>query len=239
MKIALYSDLHLETLRRLPELDCIPEPREPVDLIILAGDIHQGTKGLDALARMGRGHIYVSGNHEYYHNDIEVLDQKLVEKAAELGLHYLQRSQVIIQGVRFLGTTLWTDYNIQPGWRFGAELVAKAFLPDYKLIRFRGDKFTPAAAIGLHETNVNWLASKLDEPFEGKTVIITHHAPHPGSIHPRFALSPINAAFVSDLSNLMGKADLWLHGHMHDSFDYNVHTDHGQTRILANPRGYV
>lgn len=239
MRIALYSDLHLETFRRLPELAAVPEPKEPVDLVILAGDIHQGTQGLEALARLGKGHIYVSGNHEYYHEDIEILDQKLFDKAEQLGLHYLQRTSVVINGVRFLGCTLWTDYNIQPGWRFGAELVAKAFLPDYKLIRFRGKKFTPQQGIDLHQENVAWLKQKLDEPFTGKTVVVTHHAPHAGSIHPRFALSPINAAFVSDLTSLMGKADLWLHGHMHDSFDYNIHANGGSTRVIANPRGYV
>jgi hypothetical protein len=134
---------------------------------------------------------------------------------------------------------LWTDFNIQPGWRFGAELVAKAFLPDYKLIRMRGKQFSPSMGIDLHYQNIDWLESALAKPFDGKTVVITHHAPHPQSIHPRFNLSPINAAFVSDLSRLMGKADVWVHGHMHDSFDYTVHNNGGQTRVLVNPRGYV
>lgn len=240
MKIALYSDLHLETMRRYPSLCKVPRPSSEVDLIILAGDIHQGTAGLEALAELdGKNHIYVAGNHEYYHHDIEILDGQLAELAERNHLHYLQRTQVCIQGVRFLGCTLWTDFDIQPGWRFGAELVAKAFLPDYKLIRYRGKQFTPKMSVALHEENVDWLVRMLNTPFDGKTVVVTHHAPHPQSIHPRFALSPINAAFVSDLSALMGKADVWVHGHMHDSFDYTIHQDGGQTRVLVNPRGYV
>lgn len=240
MKIALYSDLHLETMRKYPALAVVPTPPEDAELLILAGDIHQGTQGLAALAELGsKGHIYVAGNHEYYHHDIDILDKQLAELADQTGLHYLQRTSVVIEGVRFLGCTLWTDYNIQPGWRFGAELVARAFLPDYKLIRYRGKQFSPAMGIDLHHQNVEWLQAALDEPFDGKTVVVTHHAPHPQSIHPRFNLSPINAAFVSDLEHLMGKADVWVHGHMHDSFDYTVH-QHGQsTRVLVNPRGYV
>ncbi|WP_370261570.1 metallophosphoesterase [Limnobacter sp.] len=240
MKIALYSDLHLETLRSFPALDCIPTPPPQADLVILAGDIHQGTQGLQALAALGgKDHVYVSGNHEYYHHDIDILDQQLEDLAAAKQLNYLQRRAVTIQGIRFLGCTLWTDYNIQPGWRFGAELVAKAFLPDYKLIRQRGKPFTPTMGIDLHAQNVEWLQAELSKPFEGKTVVVTHHAPHPQSIHPRFNLSPINAAFVSDLGHLMGKADVWVHGHMHDSFDYTVHQNGCSTRVLVNPRGYV
>ncbi|PQJ24347.1 hypothetical protein BSZ31_04570 [Limnobacter sp. SAORIC-690] len=128
MKIALYSDLHLETMRHFPALAAVPQPAEDVDLMILAGDIHQGTQGLNALADLGeKQHIYVAGNHEYYNHDIEILDDHLFELAAKKQLNYLQRTSVVIQGVRFLGCTLWTDFNIQPGWRFGAELVAKRF----------------------------------------------------------------------------------------------------------------
>ncbi|BET27669.1 calcineurin-like phosphoesterase family protein [Limnobacter thiooxidans] len=240
MKIALYSDLHLETMRNFPALAAVPRPVNGADLIILAGDIHQGTQGLQALADLQEAdHIYVAGNHEYYHHDIEILDDHLFELAAQKKLNYLQRTSAVIQGVRFLGCTLWTDFNIQPGWRFGAELVAKAFLPDYKLIRLRGKQFTPSMGIELHRQNIDWLESALAVPFDGKTVVVTHHAPHPQSIHPRFNLSPINAAFVSDLGHLMGKADVWVHGHMHDSFDYTVHQNGGQTRVLVNPRGYV
>lgn len=240
MKIALYSDLHLETMRKYPALAVVPTPPEEADLLILAGDIHQGTQGLAALAELRqKNHIYVAGNHEYYHHDIDILDRQLAELAEQTGLNYLQRSSVVIDGVRFLGCTLWTDYNIQPGWRFGAELVAKAFLPDYKLIRYRGKQFSPSMGIDLHHQNVDWLQSSLNAPFDGKTVVVTHHAPHPQSIHPRFNLSPINAAFVSDLEHLMGKADVWVHGHMHDSFDYTVHQQGQSTRVLVNPRGYV
>lgn len=236
MRLAVYSDLHLETFKRFPDWQHIPPPDHGVDTVVLAGDIHSGTQGLDALARLGRGHIYVAGNHEYYHHDIERLDEAMRERAATLGLHFLQRDAVIIDGVRFLGCTLWTDFEIQRGWRFGSELIAKAFIPDFRLIRYRGRRFSPQDAVALHQQNRRWLTEELARPFAGKTVVVTHHAPHPGSIHPRFAMSPVNAAFVSDLSDLVDQADLWIHGHMHDSFDYK--TSQG-TRIVVNPRGYI
>lgn len=236
MRIAVFSDLHLETLQAFPDWQCVPEVPDDVDVIVLAGDIHSGTRGLDALARCGAGHLYVAGNHEYYHHDVELLDLELAQKANALGLHFLQRRSVEINGVRFLGTTLWTDFSIQAGWRWGSQLVAQAFIPDFRLIRFRGRRFTPLDAMHLHQLNRTWLETQLRIPFAGRTVVITHHAPHPGSIHPRFALSPVNAAFVSDLQPLVELADVWIHGHMHDSFDY---TTAGGTRIVVNPRGYV
>ena len=238
MKLAVYSDLHLETMRRHPEYAVVPTPVDDNATIILAGDIHSGTKGVEALALRGAGHIYVPGNHEYYDHDVEVLDNQLLEAGERLGIHVLQRKSVIIDNVRFLGTTLWTDFMIQPAWRYGAELVAKAFLPDFRKIRHRGKVLSPQAAVYLHEQNIAWLIAELQQPFDGKTVVITHHAPHPNSIHPRFQLSPINAAFVSDLTPTLAMCDLWIHGHMHDSFDYRLDNEK-QTRVLVNPRGYL
>ena len=232
----MFSDLHLETFKRYPALATVPQPQRPYDLMVLAGDIHAGTQGLDALSRLGTGHVYVAGNHEYYKHDVELLDQALEKRASELQLHFLQNRSVVIQGVRFLGTTLWTDYEVQPGLRFASELIAKAFLPDFRLIRYRGRRFSPKDAIALHGQARDWLASELDKPFQGKTVVVTHHAPHLNSIHPRFGMSPINAAFVSDLSDLVERADLWIHGHMHDSFDYAVGAG---SRVVVNPRGYI
>src|SRR5260370_709268 len=80
-----------------------------------------------------------------------------------------------------------------------------------------------------------WLGQQLSRAYGGRTVVITHHAPHPGSIHPRYAGDPVNGAFVSDLTELVVQADVWLHGHVHDSFDYRV----GRCRVGSNPRGYA
>lgn len=86
-----------------------------------------------------------------------------------------------------------------------------------------------------HERSRSWLERELAKPFAGKTVVVTHHGPHPLSIAPRFVGNALNAGFVSDLTPLMAGADLWLHGHVHDSFDYRV----GACRVVANPAGYA
>ena len=106
---------------------------------------------------------------------------------------------------------------------------------DHQLIRIADGYFTPAEALRVHQQSRTWLESKLNQSFDGRTIVVTHHAPHPNSINPRYAGVSLNAAFVSDLTPLLGKSDLWIHGHAHDSFDYEV----AGTRVIANPRGYA
>jgi calcineurin-like phosphoesterase family protein len=89
-------------------------------------------------------------------------------------------------------------------------------------------------ALSDHEQSRRWIEDQLALPYAGKTVVVTHHGPSARSIHPRYLGEPVNAAFVSELDGLVEKADLWLHGHVHDSFDYMV----GDCRVVANPRGY-
>src|SRR6185295_12942775 len=99
------------------------------------------------------------------------------------------------------------------------------------------DCFTPALSQLLCDASVAWLEERFAEPHEGPTVVVTHFAPARGSIAARFAGSPLNACFVSDLEPQIRRWQpaLWLHGHTHDSFDYRI----GATRVVANPRGYV
>jgi hypothetical protein len=106
---------------------------------------------------------------------------------------------------------------------------------DYRLIRAAsGELFNARESIALHQQARQWLASALLESVDQKTVVITHHAPHPLSVHPRFAGNAVNPAFVSDLTELMGGPQLWVHGHAHNGFDYQV----AGTRVVANPAGY-
>lgn len=88
----------------------------------------------------------------------------------------------------------------------------------------------------LHRASVSFLRDELSRPFDGPTVVITHHAPSPRSITPALRKDPLNPAFVSDLDAMIRtyQPPLWIHGHIHNSFDYRI----GQTRIVCNPRGY-
>lgn len=233
MNIQIASDLHLEFLdERFPGYRVV-EPAE-ADVLVIAGDIHRHTCAVAAFADWPTPVVYVHGNHEAYHASYPDLVDDM--RAAAWGkLHYLEGDEYILQGVRFLGCCLWTDYLLGPAPRPEAMAEAERILIDHRLIRAGERLFTPADALEQHLRSRAWLEQKLSDDFAGPTVVVTHHGPHPQSVHSRYEGSVLNAAFVSDLTPLMGKADLWIHGHVHDSFDYTVNG----TRVVANPRGYA
>jgi predicted phosphodiesterase len=229
LRLHVLSDLHLEV-----DPGFRPPPTA-ADVLILDGDIAPGTDGMTAFADHGTPVIYVPGNHEFYHSDVAAMHEHLRTHAATAGIHFLERDELILNGVRFLGATLWTDFDLHgPTRRAEAFAESKRYVRDFRRIRHGDRLLTPEDTIDFHRAALAWLAARLDEPFAGSTVVITHHAPHPASIHPRWRDNPVNPAFVSDLTRLMGKAELWIHGHTHDSFDYTLNG----TRVVCNPKGY-
>lgn len=234
MKIQIASDLHLELLeKRFPGYRVV-EPAD-ADVLVLAGDIHHATQAVAAFADWPAPVVYVHGNHEAYHEQIAALDEQLRAASAGSNVHYLERGEYIVNGVRFLGCCLWTDYLLEPDHQREAMREAELKLYDHRRIRTAHGGFGAEDALRLHRQSRAWLEQKLHERFDGRTVVVTHHGPHPGSVHPRYAGQALNAAFVSDLTPLIGQADLWIHGHVHDSFDYAV----AGTRVITNPRGYA
>jgi len=235
MKLNILSDLHLSR-------GGMPQPKTDADLVILAGDIARPAEAIAWARGFDRPVLYVAGNHEFYGGSIDGTLRELKALCAGTRIRVLDDEAVVIDGVRFLGSTLWTDFNLlgTGSERTAAMAQAAAFMRDFSRIRLRDAAptlFTPADSAALFERHAGWLAARLAEAHAGPTVVVTHHAPAPGSIHPRFEGSPINASFVSDLRASMGqdRIDLWIHGHTHDSFDYRV----AGTRVLSNPRGYV
>lgn len=230
MKIYVLSDLHLELCPwQAPAVDA--------DVVVLAGDIHSHTHTIDwALAAFPQPIIYVPGNHEFYDAEIHGLRQQLRQRAGGR-LHVLDDSAIEIEGVRFLGSTLWTDYKLFGVDRqAGAMHAAKHGLIDHACIRCApSSRFLPADAARLHRKSVAWLSAELTKPHAGKTVVVTHHLPSRQSVAERFKDSLLSAAFASDLDALVGRADLWIHGHTHDCFDYEL----GGCRVICNPRGYM
>lgn len=235
MKIQIASDLHLEYLQSLFPGYRVIEPAPDADVLVIAGDIHSGTKAIETFADWPVPVVYVHGNHEAYEDDYARFVGKMRAAATGSNVHYLEQDEYIFKGVRFLGCCLWTDYRLNPEKQQEAMAEAELRLNDHRLIRNGEDNFTAAMALAEHQQARAWLEAKLAEQFDGTTVVVTHHAPHPGSIHPRYADMPINAAFISDLTPLVEKTALWIHGHVHDSFDYRV----GGARVVANPRGYA
>ena len=235
MKIQLASDLHLEFLQREFPGERLISPSHGADLLVLAGDIANGIEAIELFKDWPVPVLYLAGNHEFYGHSIEQVRIDLRKAAAGTSFTFLDNDKVDFGGVRFLGTTLWTDYRLELN-RTQRQLMENAELSinDHRLIRDGKGKLTAQRALEEHEAACTWLEAELATPYDGKTVVITHHGPHPLSVHPRYAGDPVNAAFVSDLSELLPKADLWLHGHVHDSFDYKV----GNCRVVANPLGY-
>ncbi|MBR9924021.1 MAG: metallo-dependent phosphatase [Gammaproteobacteria bacterium] len=236
MRLRILSDLHLEFFdggRELPEVEA--------DIVILAGDIHQKTAGL-AWARQQFPEmpiLYVPGNHEFYDTCMPLLRDELAIEAKHYNIELLDNRAVTIGGVRFYGTTLWTDFALYADdpTHNPAETDAKAlrYMPDFSIVTTAPNQvFTPQASQVLHVEALAWLSNELEQPFDGPRVVISHHAPLHSCIPEQYLGDALSPAFASHLPQLMGKMDLWVHGHVHEPVD----TLYNGTRVIANPGGY-
>jgi predicted phosphodiesterase len=235
VKFNILSDLHLS-------LGPLAAPRNDADVVVLAGDLARPREAIAWASRLGKPALYVPGNHEFYGGSLDGTVEELHELCAGTNVRLLDNEEAIVGGVRVLGSTLWSDFLLEGMGekRDAAVREASRLIRDFSRIRVaRASErlFTPDDSAALFERNAGWLAAMLARPFDGPTVVVTHHAPSPRSIHPRFAGSPLNACFVSDAEHLLdgARVRLWIHGHTHDSFDYEVHG----TRVVCNPRGYA
>jgi predicted phosphodiesterase len=235
MRIQLASDLHLELLEPFWPLERLVTPAPGADVLVLAGDIQRGVRAIERFADWPVPVLYVAGNHEYYRGLWEQVRSELRRNADGTAVHFLDDNAMTLGGVRFLGSTLWTDYRVSGESQAAAMEAAEAVVLDHQRVSTQSGPFRAQQALDQHLSSRDWLEQELSKNGAARTVVITHHAPHPGSIHPRYAGNPINGAFVSDLTDLVERADLWLHGHVHDSFDYRV----GSCRVVCNPRGYA
>ena len=235
MKLHILSDLHLNVAG-------LEAPKTDADAIVLAGDIARPNEAMAWATSFERPVVYVPGNHEFYGGALDATLRELKRLGANTRVKVLDCDEIVLGDVRFLGATLWTDFLLFGGGepRDWAMAQARLWVRDFSRIHLDEkleQLFSPAAAMGLFARHAAWLQGKLDQPFPGPTVVVTHHAPSPQSLHPRFANAALSACFVSDVEYLMGKdrVALWVHGHTHDSFDYTVNG----TRVVCNPRGYA
>ncbi len=256
IRLAILSDLHLDVRRRLAEKNGA-DPDQAIaaistatraavdgaDLVVLAGDVANGARGIAwaAATFAGLPVAYVSGNHEFYNHHHAELMAEFRASATAAGIHFLDGDTrtLAIRGrrLRLLGCTAWTDYQL-----YGADVAATTrrraadLMYDHKRIRFGDGLFRPEDAAGLHETAIGWLDRELGRFHDGPTVVITHHAPAPLSVAPRFAGDSLSPAFASDLTALMTRhaPPLWIHGHTHHNVDYRV----GDTRVVSHQWGY-
>lgn len=262
MKLLVLSDLHLE----FSDL-ALPADVE-FDVAVLAGDIVSpgsravGWAGRPSTLARARAVVLVPGNHEFYDRvmlDELALMRRTAAQAANPVVHVLDCDAVVIDGVRFLGCTLWTDFGLRIETPSGPVsdaargiVAARRSMVDYRTIslvdpaaesRASGGSdesphirmLTPEDTLSLHQAHRDWLERALAEPFDGPTVVVTHHGPHRGSLGLKYAADWVSTAFINELpASFFEVPVLWVHGHTHSSFDYRV----GGCRVVCNPRGY-
>ena len=254
MRIQLFSDLHLE---RDPTFR--PYIAPGTDVVVLAGDIgsyqpgsrlHTSDFGLELFADVPATILFVPGNHEFDSLDFDDTTARLRATCARLGITWLEREAVTIGAVRFLGTTLWSDFD---ALAIGAPVIAKQLAMRNKAMRAANyylsknttlSNGAPVLAEGLRDMSLAcqaWLRSALAQPFDGRTVVVTHFAPSLLSADPRYGLAAGTAGFCNALDALLPLADVWMHGHLHCMNDYLVEDkETGKTcRVVANPLGYL
>lgn len=257
MRINLVSDLHLD-IRGNGDFVA---PAVDVDVTVVAGDaMAPGALALQKIRNLypdrDRPLVYVAGNHDFYsHHDPRRPELKttfakqraeMQVVAAELGIIFLDDAVVEIDGVRIIGATLWTDFSARPAYMPFADAVREASGPrgmnDYRLIKTGAgrsrDRFQPRDSIAAHKVSRAFIEKTLDEPFDGQTIVITHHAPSYRSLrNGGMAFDDMDWCYASNLEILMHGENapaVWMHGHIHTNRDYEI----GNTRVVANPRGY-
>lgn len=251
MRLRILSDVHIRdhgppALRR-----CAADP--PADAILIAGDTHRGP---DAIRWMRatfpeRPVVCVAGNHEHYDGCLDSTLHALRRAADDPsatargdvnpdGVYFLERDEFVLGDLRILGCTFWTGFTLFEGRRARAMRACRANVEDYRRIHLlRAHRaLRPRDTVRIHQMSARWLRDCFAEPPSGvrATIVLTHHPPSSRSVDPRYADSLTSAAFVARRGALVAAsgAALWVHGHVHASFDYRL----GTTRVLSNPQGH-
>jgi Icc-related predicted phosphoesterase len=235
MKLHILSDLHIE-------FGNFEMPVTNADVVVLAGDIHVGTKGIEwaTEAIKGKDVIYIIGNHEYYRGALPKVTDKIRAIAEDTNIHVLENDAITIGNVKFLGCTLWSDFHLLKNLDVSVNTAAEK-MNDYTLVRlsptFR--RLKPSDTAIIHRNSRGWLEKQINSNTDAgiKTVVVTHHAPSIQSVPERYKKDYLAAAFASSMEHFISDSQivLWVHGHIHDPSDYKINN----TRVVCNPRGYV
>ena len=262
MKIKLVSDLHLE----FSDVDIPNNGCDVLILsgdILIAQDLHDhprqswveskeylwkgGTMRpeksdrfrnfLDRCSKEFPHVVYVAGNHEFYHGRwLATIDYLREETSYWPNIYFLEKDVKVIDGVPFLGCTLWTDLN--KGNPVTMHNVSH-MLNDHRLIRHDGLGYTKLRAyhcMERHNEHLTWLKETV--PLYDECIVVTHMGPTHLSINEKYKDDyHLNGAYCSDLSEFIldhPQIKLWTQGHTHHAFTYKV----GNTTVACNPRGY-
>lgn len=233
MKIQIISDLHQE----FGYTDIL---FDNTDIVVLAGDINLGTKGIEWIKSKipGKPVIYVLGNHEYYKGSYPKTLHKIKEAALDSNIFVLENSFVDIEGIRFHGATLWTDFSIFGNpVKYG--MICQSVMNDYKKIK-RDPSYSKMRTVDIfkiHQLSKLWLQESLEAARGMKNIVVTHHAPSIHSVPEQYKNDPVTSAYASNLEDLVQEYQplYWIHGHIHTPSKYEI----GNTKIICNPHGYI
>lgn len=244
MKVRVVSDLHLDHF--LSVNNVLPKVDGDEDTtLILSGDIHEGVgikPYLDIWSEQFKYIIYVAGNHEYYFGVYEIVNDDLKDICNDYdNVFFLNRDHIELEGISFFGDTFWT-----PAGEDWENKNAKWLMNDFKAIeRIHGQtgknvRIDPDTYKYWFMDTIVACNEWLDNGFEGKRVIVSHHAPSVQSISKAFYGHDLNSFYIYNASKYLKTLEnvvLYTHGHVHNSFDYTMRGSE-ETRIICNPRGY-
>lgn len=245
MKFRLLSDLHLEFEKRIVDYIPIPLKDDKTTVLILAGDIALGIDAVPFIQKMCKRFykvVYILGNHEFYYNEYNKTRKRWNDRPEMPGnFIFLDDHVAIIDEIRLIGGTLWTDFDNND---YFAKALAAQGMTDFQCAKFKEGKegnyrrrnLCPNDTILAHKQTLFFITETLRIPFDGPTIVITHHLPHPLCISQEFRTNQLNPAYMTNLDAVIEDNEIavWVHGHTHTNVDIEVHG----TRILCNPRGY-
>jgi predicted phosphohydrolase len=237
LRIKVESDIHIDFEGHFPKLD-------DVDLYILPGDVGEDVRGLRFCKELlikypNLNIIHVPGNHEYYRGNkytLEKIDAILSEESFNtLRYHYLQNSSVVLQGIKFIGATLWTDFNnMDP-----VDMVtAQTIMGDFKAIRTKEGGYSrllPNKVVRLHKRSREYIFNEL-ERSEEPCIVVTHHKPY------RSEYNDLAPAYEVDMDesfdNCNNLPKYWFYGHTHKSEVYLCDRFREEVTFISNCKGY-
>ena len=243
MRLQLLSDLHLETEHH------DPTPAPGAELLVLAGDIDSTWASLERFRGWPVPIVFVAGNHEFDDRDLALAVPELHRVCAEIGITVLERESLVVRDdrgrrIRLLGTTRWTDFDVFGAARLAKTMRAGAYFQRLMQARI-GERIFDVEAMREEALCCRaWLEAELMRHVHGdggwdRTVVVTHFAPSLRSADPRFGTQPATGSFCNADDDLIARADLWLHGHLHCIHDYHLpRTGGGQSRVVCNARGH-
>jgi predicted phosphodiesterase len=252
----IFSDLHVDVGHNDARFSFSfpqdrPDHTNKCDAVIIAGDLREDLiKSLKWIANSNfkKPVFYVAGNHDFWHGDLKKQNieakrfceiHNFNQTSEETKIYYLDGDFVIFKDSHVIcGGTLWTDYRLHGEvHKFPSMQAAQTGMNDHRYIKYGPDrKFATQDAILEFNRTLTGIISALvfAENAEITPVVITHHAPSEQSVNDKYFGDSMNPSYASNLENVAKKARLWVHGHMHDSVDYEIE----DCRVICNPRGY-